>query len=52
MNILNDFFEIKVRIEDDIIIWQNGNENMNDELPRTIAEIEEFMEKGSFKKEH
>ena len=32
-----------VRIEDDVIIWAKGNENMNAELPRTVEEIEKFM---------
>ncbi|CAI4222511.1 unnamed protein product [Auanema sp. JU1783] len=31
-----------VRIEDDVIIWAKGNENMSD-LPRTVEEIEAFM---------
>jgi Xaa-Pro dipeptidase len=33
-----------VRIEDDVIIWQKGNECMN-QVPRTVQEIEEFMAK-------
>ncbi|CAD5221243.1 unnamed protein product [Bursaphelenchus okinawaensis] len=31
-----------VRIEDDVVIWVNGNECIND-VPRTVEEIEEFM---------
>ncbi|PIO67931.1 peptidase, M24 family [Teladorsagia circumcincta] len=31
-----------VRIEDDVVIWEKGNENMSD-VPRTIEEIEHFM---------
>ncbi|GMR45549.1 hypothetical protein PMAYCL1PPCAC_15744, partial [Pristionchus mayeri] len=31
-----------VRIEDDVIIWAKGNENMS-QLPRTVEEIETFM---------
>ncbi|KAL6730389.1 hypothetical protein Aduo_001367 [Ancylostoma duodenale] len=31
-----------VRIEDDVVIWEKGNENMND-VPRTVEEIEQFM---------
>lgn len=34
-----------VRIEDDILIWDAGNENMNADLPRTVEEIEQFMAK-------
>ncbi|VDK53847.1 unnamed protein product [Anisakis simplex] len=33
-----------VRIEDDIVIWASGNEMLND-VPRTIEEIEAFMRK-------
>ncbi len=35
-----------VRIEDDVVIWAKGNENMNAELPRTVEEIEAFMVKA------
>jgi hypothetical protein len=38
---------LKVRIEDDIIIWAAGNENMNADLPRTVEEIEQFMAKNN-----
>uniref|UniRef100_A0A914ECB6 Peptidase M24 domain-containing protein n=1 Tax=Acrobeloides nanus TaxID=290746 RepID=A0A914ECB6_9BILA len=34
-----------VRIEDNVVIWENGNENMSADLPRTIEEIEAFMDK-------
>ncbi|CAD6184485.1 unnamed protein product [Caenorhabditis auriculariae] len=34
-----------VRIEDDVVIWAKGNENMSD-LPRTVEEIEKFMKDG------
>jgi Xaa-Pro aminopeptidase len=34
---------MQVRIEDDVIIWSEGNENLNSDLPRTVSEIEEFM---------
>ncbi|KAJ1368481.1 hypothetical protein KIN20_029616 [Parelaphostrongylus tenuis] len=36
-----------VRIEDDVVIWAKGNENMSD-LPRTIEEIERFMSSAEF----
>ena len=36
-----------VRIEDDILIWAAGNENMNADLPRTVDEIETFMAKNN-----
>ncbi|KAL3095969.1 hypothetical protein niasHS_005728 [Heterodera schachtii] len=35
-----------VRIEDDVIIWEKGNENMNADVPRTVEEIEQFMAKA------
>ncbi|KAH7726291.1 xaa-Pro dipeptidase [Aphelenchoides avenae] len=31
-----------VRIEDDVVIWAKGNENMS-QVPRTVEEIEAFM---------
>ncbi|GMT28450.1 hypothetical protein PFISCL1PPCAC_19747, partial [Pristionchus fissidentatus] len=31
-----------IRIEDDVIIWAKGNENMS-QVPRTVEEIEAFM---------
>jgi len=31
-----------IRIEDDVIIWAKGNENMSS-VPRTVEEIEQFM---------
>ncbi|KAK5975373.1 Xaa-Pro dipeptidase, partial [Trichostrongylus colubriformis] len=36
-----------VRIEDDVVIWEKGNENMSD-VPRTVEEIENFMTSGEF----
>lgn len=38
---------IGVRIEDDMLITENGVEWMTKELPRTIEEIEHFMKKSS-----
>ncbi|KAI1714161.1 metallopeptidase family m24 domain-containing protein [Ditylenchus destructor] len=41
---INEFRGIGgVRIEDDVVIWAKGNENMNACLPRTVDEIEAFM---------
>jgi len=40
-----------VRIEDDVVIWEKGNENMNHQLPRTVEEIEGFMAKAQAEKE-
>nr|CDJ93912.1 Peptidase M24B and Peptidase M24 domain containing protein [Haemonchus contortus] len=36
-----------VRIEDDVVIWEKGNENLSD-LPRTVEEIEHFMSSEEF----
>ncbi|VDL75401.1 unnamed protein product [Nippostrongylus brasiliensis] len=36
-----------VRIEDDVVIWAKGNENMSD-VPRTVEEIEKFMTTDEF----
>ncbi|HTX17490.1 MAG TPA: aminopeptidase P N-terminal domain-containing protein [Bacteroidota bacterium] len=37
------YFNIGVRIEDDILITQEGNVNLTDEAPREIADIERLM---------
>ncbi|EGC37176.1 hypothetical protein DICPUDRAFT_54167 [Dictyostelium purpureum] len=34
-----------VRIEDDVLVTENGCENLSKDLPRTCEEIEEFMKK-------
>jgi len=36
-----------VRIEDDVLVTENGCENFSADLPRTVAEIEEFMSKNN-----
>ena len=33
-----------MRIEDDVVIWAKGNENMS-LVPRTVEDIEQFMTK-------
>lgn len=32
-----------IRIEGDILITEEGNENLSDKAPRTVKEIEEMM---------
>jgi Xaa-Pro aminopeptidase len=34
---------VGVRIEDDILVTEDGNENLSASLPRTVAEIEHWM---------
>jgi Xaa-Pro aminopeptidase len=34
-----------VRLEDTVLITENGSENLSDCLPRTVAEIEARMKK-------
>ena len=45
-HIYNHIFSMsQVRIEDDVIIWEKGNENMSADVPRTVEQIETFMTK-------
>lgn len=36
-----------VRIEDDVLVTNDGSENLSDGLPRTVAEIEDYMQKNN-----
>lgn len=42
------WWNIGVRIEDDILITKEGPENLSDCIPRTITEIEQLMSQKSF----
>lgn len=42
------WWNIGVRIEDDILITPEGPENLSDCIPRTISEIEQLMQQKSF----
>jgi Xaa-Pro aminopeptidase len=35
--------ELGVRLEDTVVITENGFENLSEGLPRTVKEIEDFM---------
>ena len=42
--VLDRYWEVGgVRLEDDILITENGYENMTDELPRNLDEVEKLM---------
>ena len=43
LTVPEEYRGIGVRIEDDILVTADGNENLSAALPRTIAEIEEWM---------
>lgn len=46
------WWNIGVRIEDDILITASGPENLSDKAPKTVAEIEKLMlEQGYFEEE-
>jgi Xaa-Pro aminopeptidase len=42
------WWNIGVRIEDDILITKDGPENLSGCIPRTIPEIEQLMAEKSF----
>jgi Xaa-Pro aminopeptidase len=42
-NVDEKWHGIGIRIEDDVIITENGHENMTSAVPKTVAEIEQWM---------
>jgi len=42
------WWNIGIRIEDDILITKDGPENLSDCIPRSIIEIEQLMQENSF----
>jgi Xaa-Pro aminopeptidase len=43
LTVPEEYRGIGVRIEDDILVTPDGNENLSAALPRTVAEIEQWM---------
>ena len=43
-NVPQHFWNIGIRIEDDVIVTQTGHELLTFAAPKTIAEIEELMQ--------
>ncbi|NOQ24796.1 MAG: M24 family metallopeptidase [Bacteroidales bacterium] len=41
--VVKKYAQIGIRIEDDILITEDGNKNLSDKAPRTVKEIEEMM---------
>jgi Xaa-Pro aminopeptidase len=39
-NVPEEFWDIGVRIEDDVLVTASGNENLTGTTPRTVAEVE------------
>ena len=44
LNVDKKYWDIGIRIEDDILVTNNGNELLTTGLPRTVSEIEAYME--------
>ena len=41
------FKGIGVRIEDDLVVTADGHENLTDEIPKTVADIEAIVGSGA-----
>ena len=44
-NVPKEFENIGIRIEDDVLVTDNGYENLTRDCPKTVAEIEAVMAK-------
>jgi Xaa-Pro aminopeptidase len=46
--VFEKYMNIGVRIEDDILVTEDGHENLSSKAPKTIKEIEKWMKKKSY----
>lgn len=46
--VFDQYNHIAARVEDDILITENGNDNLSVRLPRTVKDIEKAMAKKSY----
>ena len=46
--VVEKYMNIGVRIEDDILVTEDGHENLSSKAPKTVKEIEKWMKKKSY----